>query len=103
MSALIPILNQLYEISEKLSKENLMDKFERNLNRMRNICEENGYIYSDPLDEKYTESRTDVDANIIGSPSNNMKVTQVIKPIIYHVENGVKTLVQKGVVMVEAK
>jgi hypothetical protein len=57
----------------------------------------------DPLLEKFTESRTDCEANIIGKLTNHMIVTQVIKPIIYQSIDGTKTIVQKGIVMVESK
>jgi hypothetical protein len=70
---------------------------------MYHICKEEGYFIHDPMQEKYAESRTDCDANIVGKLSNNMVVTQVIKPIIYQTIDGAKTIVQKGIVMIESK
>jgi hypothetical protein len=101
---MIQILNQVFEIQHKINQLNITDKFSRNMTRLISICEENGYTMQDPLGEKYNESRTDIEANISGNLTNNMIISQVIKPIIYQIGNeGEKTLVQKGIVIVEAK
>jgi hypothetical protein len=103
MSAIVSILNQIFDMQESLLKENASDKFERNINRMLSICAEEGYLISNPLNEKYSESRTDVEANMIGVLSSHMFIVQVVKPIIYKIADGNKLLVQKGIVMVESK
>jgi hypothetical protein len=101
---MIQILNQVFEIQHKMNQLSITDKFSRNMTRLLSICEENGYIMHDPFGEKYNESRTDIEANISGNLTNNMMISQVIKPIIYQIGGeGEKTLVQKGIVIVEAK
>lgn len=101
MEQIIQIINQVSEINQKLIQENVLPKFERNLNRLFSIFEEEGYICTMPLGEKYNDARTDCTANVVGKEGKNMIITQVIKPIIYKKANGTITLLQKGIVMVE--
>lgn len=103
MNQSINIINQVFEIKQKLEQENISEKFERNINRLFNTFEEEGYVCNNPWGERYTDSRSDCEANIVGKESKNMVITQVIKPIIYEKMNGTLTLVQKGIVIVESK
>jgi uncharacterized protein YkuJ len=103
MSAIIAVLNQLFEIQEKINNLHENDRFERNMNRLYNICEQEGFEMKNPIQEKFNDSRTDVEANIVGKLGANMMITQVIKPCIYQTINGQKTLVQKAIVIVENK
>lgn len=97
------LINQLFELRNKLQQEGVEDKVERNLNRIFNTLEEEGYILKNPLGEEYKETRTDCEANIVGKESRHMIISQVIKPIIYRKELNELKLLQKGVVMVESK
>ncbi|HCC51758.1 MAG TPA: hypothetical protein DEQ30_06590 [Porphyromonadaceae bacterium] len=97
----VQLINQLTEIEYKISQDNLMLKYERNFNRVRNLLEEEGYLFRYPIGEKYRESNTDCEAGIIGEESENMVVVQVIKPVIYKKDADKITLVQKGIVIVE--
>lgn len=99
----LQIINQLFEMQQKLAQENMNQKFERNFNRLFNIFEEEGYLIKNPEGEKYSDARTDCEINIVGREGKNMVITQVVKPVIYKQENGAVTLVQKGIVMVENK
>lgn len=101
MKQIVQVINQVVEINQKLIQEQIVGKFERNLNRLFSIFEEEGYICTIPLGEKYNDARTDCTANVVGKEGNNMMITQVIKPIIYQKSNGTITLLQKGIVMVE--
>ncbi len=101
MDNYIQLINQLVEIKQKVLQEDLEKKFERNLNRVFSIIENEGFICQYPLGEKYNETRTDCEANIIGNESKNMIITQVIKPIIYKKTPEGLSLAQKGIVMVE--
>ncbi|TWP23833.1 hypothetical protein ETU10_06260 [Apibacter muscae] len=103
MNNSILLINQLIEIKQKAEKENFYSKIERNVNRMLSIFEDEGYKIIVPLGEKYSETRTDCEANLVGKESSNMKITQVIKPIIYKQQNQGITIVQKGIVLVENK
>jgi ribosomal protein S8 len=101
MDSYIQIINQLVEIRQKIKQEKLEEKFERNFNRIFSVIEDEGYIYQYPLGEKYTETRTDCEATIIGRETRSMVITQVIKPIIYKKNPEGLILVQKGIVIVE--
>lgn len=96
---IIPLINQLHELSQKLQQEN-GQKFKRQLDRINDFFEQNDYLIKNPINERYTESRTDIEANIIGNATGDMKIVQVIKPIIYKKLDGQLTLIQKGIVIV---
>ena len=98
---IIQIINQLIEIKQKIVVENLERKFERNLNRIFSILEEEGFIFRYPLGEKYHETRTDCEASIVGEASEKMVITQVLKPLIYKRNNNEINLIQKAIVIVE--
>ena len=101
MDSYMQIINQLVEIRQKIKQEKLEEKFERNFIRIFSVIEDEGYICQYPLGERYTETRTDCEANIIGKETRNMAITQVIKPVIYKKNPEGLALVQKGIVMVE--
>lgn len=103
MEQSLAIINQIFEIKQKLEQEKLLDKFDRNLNRLFSIMEDEGYVCNNPWGERYTDSRSDCTANIVGKESRDMVIIQVIKPIIYKKTEGALTLVQKGIVIVESK
>lgn len=96
----VQLINQIFEISQKIEQEQLSAKFERNFNKIYTLLEEEGLHCINPLGEKYSESRTDCEASIVGEGSHNMKIVKVIKPIVYRQEAGQMTLVQKGIVIV---
>lgn len=99
MKAHLEILNQLFSLEQKLIKDHQPDTYSRYFNRIKQSYSELDFTFHNPLNEKYNETRTDVEANISGNPGNNMVITQVIKPIIFM---GNK-LVQQGIVIVENK
>ncbi len=95
------LLNQLFELKSKIDQENLSDKFERNFQRLFALLEEEGLFFKDPIGELYNDARTDVEVSIVGKESSQMRITKVIKPIIYKKEGGNALLLQKGVVIIE--
>ncbi|MNE18164.1 hypothetical protein D3C80_1111820 [compost metagenome] len=97
----IQLINQVFEIGQKIEQEQLAAKFERNFNKIYTLFEEEGLHCINPLGEKYTESRTDCEASIVGEGGRNMKITKVIKPIVYRQQQGQMVLIQKGIVIVE--
>ena len=99
----IQLINQITEVENKITQDNLMHRFERNFNRIHALLEEEGFIYKYHVGEKYRASSADCEANIVGNESADMIITQVIKPIIYKKETGKVSLVQKGIVIVEAR
>jgi hypothetical protein len=103
MTQVTTIINQLFDIQQKIEQEQLSEKFDRNFNRLYLLLEEEGYICQNPLGERYTASRLDCEANIIGHEGKEMTITQVIKPIIYKKSDTGLSLIQKAVVMVAKK
>ena len=97
----IPIINQVFEIQTKLNDLTDTTPFERNLNRLFAIFEEEGYVVKNPMQEPYQESRTDCEASIVGNINAKMKITKVLKPIIYQKTGAQMQWVQKAIVIVE--
>lgn len=93
------IINQIFTIEQKSNKENI-ELFNRNLDRIYHEFEALGYHIINPIGQKYRTEMTDVEANITGEISKNMKIVKVLKPIIYKEELD-RVLVQKGIVIVE--
>lgn len=93
------VINQLFEIQNKLKETGSAAPFERNFNRLFAHFQEEGFVIQDPTGEAYTETRTDCEASITGKPSSKMKITKTLKPVIYQKnETGIQ-LVQKAVVI----
>ena len=101
MSIPLNVLNQVFELQQKINGLPDAPSFERNFNRLFTLFEEEGYLLQNPLQEVYTESRTDCEASIVGQPSSKMKITKVLKPAIYQKTEARLQLVQKAVVIVE--
>ena len=97
----VHIINQLFEMQVKIKEGGGASNFERNFNRLFNLFEEEGYIIQDPTGEAYVETRTDCEASISGRIGSKMKITRVIKPIIYQRKDGNLQLLQKAVVIAE--
>ncbi|MEZ4828839.1 MAG: hypothetical protein R3C61_21510 [Bacteroidia bacterium] len=98
---LLHIVNQVFEMEKKirLMKDHSL---ERNLLRMKSSLEELGLIFENPLGESYDETRTDCEASISGTNTENLKIVEVIKPIIRLKSDGFSHIVQRGVVIVES-
>lgn len=97
------IINQFFEIEKKVS--NISDDLEsvnRNFERTRRYFEEMGYKIHNPLGESFTETRTDCEAGISGYSVENLRIKDVIKPIVLHQKDGQFVIVQKAVVVVES-
>lgn len=92
------IINQLFEIEKKATEQNL-DIFERNLNRINHELEELGYKIINPIGNQYDERDASIEANILNP--NAKKITKVLKPVIYKMQNDNYILLQKGIVIVE--
>jgi hypothetical protein len=93
----------IFELEKKVLPKDNNSGLERIILKMKRVLEENNLYIYDPSGEKYTETRTDVEANIVSQNSgNNLYISQVIKPIIYIDKDGIKQLLQKGVVTVES-
>lgn len=103
------ILNQLFEIENKLKNIIEPNSIQRNLDRMKDYFEKDaltdgqGLVYYNPLGESYNETRTDCEASISGNSHENLKIIEVLKPIIYFKYGHTQTIIQKAIVIVESK
>jgi hypothetical protein len=100
-SSILAILNQIFEVEKKVSNSPFENKLERNLNRIKSTLEEIGYKYHNPIGERYQITRLDCEAMVAGDHSDNLRIVEVIKPIIYFQQDGRNQIVQKAVVITE--
>jgi hypothetical protein len=112
--SILTVLNQLYELEQKLNKQSDPANLRRNLGKMKDALAEEGFpdtgggriclAYDDPMGQPFKETRTDLEATIAGSGTENLVVVEVIKPIIRaSLRDGVSLVVQKGIVIVESR
>ena len=105
--SLLTVLNQLYEVEQKLKKQSGLEGIQRNINRMKDAFEEYGLIYEDPMGQRCSETRTDVDMTIAGAGTDNLAVVEVIRPIVRQrnqaFQGDAGRIVQKGIVVVESQ
>lgn len=114
----LAILNQLYELEQKLKKHGDPANLSRNVNKMKDVLAEEGVptwdggggqlriglTYEDPMGQPFKETRTDLEATISGPGTENLVVVEVIKPIIRTIlGDGLSKVVQKGIVIVESR
>jgi hypothetical protein len=112
--SILTVLNQLYELEQKLKKQGDPSNFGRNVEKMKDAFAEEGFPdgsggricirYEDPMGTPFRETRTDLEVTISGAGTDNLSVVEVIKPIIRaKIMDGVSHVVQKGVVIVESR
>ncbi|MBN1349548.1 hypothetical protein JXJ21_09075 [candidate division KSB1 bacterium] len=107
LKSFIFILNQIFEIERKVSKIKEANSIDRNIQRLKE-CFEDGFAekkysltYHNPIGEKFDETRTDCEASIAGVSTENLIITEVIKPIIRIKMDGRTYIVQRAIVVVE--
>ncbi len=109
IDALVEIVNQLHDMERKITKIQESNSLHRNFSRIKEVLEQKldvsggGLLWLNPLGEAYDVTRTDCEANLVGSSAENLVITDVIKPIIYLKKDNQSTLVQRGVVVVQPK
>jgi hypothetical protein len=99
----IKIINQVFEMEKKVAAKPEMAVLQRNIDRIKASLEAMQITYHNPIGEKYSETRTDCEANIVGELKNNMVIADVIKPVIFNAAQGSPVIVQKAVVLVQNK
>lgn len=106
------LLDQLFEVERKLEKIQEVNSVSRNVNKMKDIFENLfsnshgsnlGLTYHNPIGERYDETRLDLEASIAGDSTENLIITEVIKPIIRQKSGGTSLIARKGVVIVQSK
>ncbi|WP_460219812.1 hypothetical protein [Psychroserpens sp. MEBiC05023] len=93
------IINQVFALDLRLKKDN-NDSANRYLDRIYHEFEAMGFQIVNPIGQIYRNEMTDVEANILGDLNRKSKITKVLKPVIYQVENNETRLLQKGIVIV---
>ena len=119
--SILTVLNQLYELEQKLKKQEDSDDISRNVGKMKDAFAEEGLpvlyagggqlrvclTYEDPMGQPFKETRTDLEATTAGSCTENLVVVEVFKPIIRAIfRDGTgefSKIVQKGIVTVESR
>jgi hypothetical protein len=96
-------LNHLYEIERKLTLHGDTAYISRNVERLKETFSGEGIFYENPLGQAFSETRADLDASISGEGTENLVVTEVIKPIIRYGTTEFSRVVQKGIVVVKSK
>jgi hypothetical protein len=97
------ILNNICDIEKKLDINGDNSNVRRNVDRIRELLEDENLFYENPLGQKFSETRTDLDATITGEGTENLYVVEVIKPIIRAGNKNYSVVVQKGIVVVQSK
>lgn len=99
----LQILNNLYDIERKITIHGDPGNVSRNIEKMKDALKNLGLFYEDPLGQPFRETRTDLEVNISGQGTENLVVTEVIKPIIRFHQAEFSWVVQKGIVVVQSK
>jgi hypothetical protein len=101
----LTLLNQLFEIEKKLTASETSDPSNclRNVGKIKDAMEEQYLFYQDPLGQPFNETRTDLEATISGTGTDNLRVVEVMKPIIREGNQTMSRVIQKGIVVVESQ
>lgn len=99
----LQVLNNLCDLDRKLSIHGDPGNAKRNVERIKETIEDIKVFYEDPMGQSFSETRTDLDATITGEGSDNLKVVEVIKPIIRVGDRNFSRVVQKGIVIVKSE
>ena len=100
---LLTTLNQLFQIEQKVAKLAEPNSIQRNIDRIKEQFVILGLKIDNPMGEKYDETRTDCEASIAGDSTDDLLITEVLKPIIRICQNNVSLIVQRAVVIVQSK
>ena len=96
-------LNHLYDAERKLTLHGDQGGALRNIERIKDAFAEEKLFYEDPMGQPFNETRADLDASIAGEGTENLHVTEVIKPVIRYGEPAYSRVIQKGIVVVRSK
>jgi len=99
----LQVLNNLCDIERKLSIHGDPGNARRNVERIKEAFEDERIFFEDPMGQAFAETRTDLEATITGEGTDNLKVVEVIKPIIRVGDKNFSRVVQKGIVIVQSE
>lgn len=100
---LAQLVNQLYNLEKKVERMEESKSLSRDIQRMKRQFEQAGILYHVPLGEPYQETRTDCEATIVSEGKGDLRITEVIKPIIAVREGTFQHIKQRAVVLVEGR
>lgn len=100
---LLRVINQVFELEKKSNQKEELIPIRRNLARIKDAFTEMGLAWNDPLGEAYSDTRTDCEASIAGDSTDNLQITEVIKPIVWMKDGTTNYIIQKGVVIAESR
>lgn len=83
------------------SEEN--QSLSRRFQRIKKSFEELNLFVHNPIGEDYSETRLDCEASISGESSENLKIIEVIKPLVYFKHEGDNELIQRALVIAEGR
>lgn len=96
------VLNNVYDLERKIATKEDTLNIRRNVDRIKEILAAESVFYEDPMGQGFSETRTDVEATICGEGVENLRVVEVIKPIIRCGNKAFSVVIQKGIVVVES-
>jgi hypothetical protein len=96
-------LNHLYEVERKLALHGDAAGVLRNIERIKDAFADEKLFYEDPMGQAFSETRADLEASIAGEGTENLRVTEVIKPIVRYGDAAYSRVVQKGIVVVRSQ
>lgn len=110
------ILNQIFEIENKAVKLQEQNSIIRNTDRLKDFFETEvlsdgveyhgysikGLFLLNPIGEAFNETRLDCEATITGDSHENLRIIDVLRPIIFAKTGNSQIVVQKGIVIVKS-
>lgn len=100
---LLKVINQVFDLERKVTSKEEFAPLNRNLGRIKDTFGEMGISWASPLGEVYNDTRTDCEASIAGESSENLFISEVLKPIVWVKDGGLNYIIQKAVVIAESK
>ena len=107
----LDLANQIFALEQKAQQLEESHSLQRNFDRLQMMLSERLEVFAqpgvgleihNPLGEDYDETRTDCSASIAGEGLENLKIVEVIKPIIRMRQEQMSRIVQQGVVIVRS-
>ncbi|HNC01712.1 MAG TPA: hypothetical protein PKK64_13040 [Saprospiraceae bacterium] len=116
--AYLDLINQVFEIEKKSTLLKEENSILRNVNKLKDLMQNElfnvkgnetpiGFTYHNPIGENYSDTRTDCEASIAGTKTDDLEIVEVIKPIIFYNyfedSRPMKNIAQKAVVIVKSR
>lgn len=96
------MVNQVFDLEKKSAQKEELASVRRNISRIKDAFADMGIHWSDPQGETYSDTRTDCEASIAGDSLENLRITEVMKPIVWLKEGSSNLIIQKGLVIAES-